>query len=133
MEPLMLECVPPHQRGHFFAIRNIQVQLASLFFFQLLWPIYDYAVPLLAWAGIYAPGLALSGEQIAYAISAFLFFMACFVMIFLIEEVKFPSAPNKRVRDLGLWKFVVRYIKDAFLTKEAYPFYIMMIIPGLAV
>jgi len=132
MEPLMLECVPPHQRGRFFALRNIQVQMASLFFFQLLWPIYDDAVPLLAWAGIDAPALALSGEQMAYFISAFLFFMACFVMVFLIEEVKIPSAPNKRIRELGLWRFVVSYIKDVFLTKEAYPFYIMMIIPGLA-
>jgi hypothetical protein len=132
MEPLMLECVPPHQRGRFFAVRNIQVQLASLFFFQLLWPIYDDTVPLFAWMGINAPGLALSGEQMAYFIAAFLFFMACFVMVFLIEEVKIPSAPNKRVRDLGLWKFIVRYVRDVFLTREAYPFYIMMIIPGLA-
>jgi hypothetical protein len=133
MEPLMLECVPPHQRGRFFAIRNVQVQLASLFFFQLLWPIYDYEVPLFAWMGIDAPGLAMSGEQIAYVIAAFLFFMACFVMVFLIEEVKVPSAPNKRVRDLGLWKFIVSYVRDVFLTREAYPFYIMMIIPTLAV
>lgn len=132
MEPLMLECVPPHQRGRFFAVRNIQVQLASLFFFQLLFPIYDDKIGMLDWLGSPAFNFFLTGEQMAYIISACLFFMACFIMIFLIEEVRIPSAPNKRVRDLGFWKFIVSYVKDVFLTREAYPFYLMMIIPGLA-
>ena len=41
LEPLFLECVPPHQRGRFWAMRGMLFNLAVLMFYQILWPLYD--------------------------------------------------------------------------------------------
>ncbi len=130
-EPLLLECVPPSQRGRFFALRNVMTNLSSLYFYQIFWPVYDEPVDLLRWLGW--PGhWILRGEQIVYVISSGLFLVAIFVMVFCIRERREPNAPNKKLRELGIWKFVVNYVRDVFLERSVWPFYIIMVIPGLA-
>lgn len=130
VEPLFLECVPPHQRGRFFALRNIFFQAAVLFFFQLLWPNFDERIDMFGWLG--APGLlSLTGQRCVYLLAGGLFIITTAYILFCIEETKVPSAPNLRFTELGLGSFVIKYFKDVFLAKDLYPFYIVLILPML--
>lgn len=94
IEPLFLECVPPHQRGRFWAIRGMVFTLAVTLFYQVLWPYFDVKVDQLAWMG-HPDKLRLTGEQSIYILCAALFFVTGFFLIFCIEETKMPSAPNR--------------------------------------
>lgn len=130
LEPLFLESVPPHQRGRFFAIRGIFFNCAVLFFFQILWPVFDTELDMTAWLGM--PGIVhLYGWQIVYILSGGMFIITAFYLFLCVEETRVPNAPNKKFRELGLSKFAVSYIKDVFLAKELIPFYIVLCIPGL--
>jgi hypothetical protein len=130
LEPLFLECVPPHQRGRFWAIRGVLMSLAVLFFFQVLWPVYDEAVDLFGWLG--RPGaLVLQGSQLVFIFAGSMYLITGGFLLFNVREAKMPSAPNKRFRDLGVLKFMKNYFKDVFLTKANYPFYIVLVIPAL--
>lgn len=183
LEPLFLECVPPHQRGRFFAIRGILFSLAVLFFFQVLWPVYDHPVKWLEYWGI-AGASPLRGEQLIYIFAGALFAITGAFLLFNIRETREPDAPNKRLRDLFLgarnaaakagddlplrgaqlvsrtsgdaasgsaalvpvgplkrvyrWflrvpivAFFVTYFKEVFFTWSNYPFYIVLVIPGI--
>ncbi len=129
LEPLFLECVPPHQRGRFFAMRGMLLNVAALFFYQVMWPVFDQPVDLFEWLG--RPGLVATGERLIYILAGTLFTITTLVLVFNVREVHPANAPNKRFRDLGVAKFAVSYVKDVFLTKECYPFFIILVIPGL--
>lgn len=61
IEPLFLECVPPQQRGRFWALRGMAFTLAVTIFHQILWPRYDDRVDMFRWLG-YPNVLHLTGE-----------------------------------------------------------------------
>ena len=156
IEPLFLECVPPHQRGRFWAIRGMVFTLAVTLFYQIFWPQFDNAMDMFAWLG--HPGvLFLTGEQAIYILAAGLFFITGFFLIFCVEETRMPQAPNKSFRAVFLGEhnsvvqaiaakslrftewlrqvpivaFIVGFARDVFLKKENYPYYIVLIIPGI--
>jgi hypothetical protein len=188
LEPLFLECVPPHQRGRFFAIRGILLSLAIMFFFQVLWPVYDHPVDLMGdttgqmqyfadsslfqaiglaplFAALADPAywpsvVTLKGEQIIYIFSGATFFITGAFLLFNVTEVRVANAPNKTFRELFLGRrkneqralvipnagsngllarirripivgFAIGYVKDVFLTWGNYPFYIVLVIPGI--
>ena len=96
IEPLFLECVPPAQRGRFWAIRGVLFTLAVTFFYQVLWPIYDDRVDLFGYLG--HPGLlALKGEQLIYIFAGSMFFITGIYLLFCIEETKMPASPNMKM------------------------------------
>ena len=101
LEPLFMESVPPQQRGRFFAMRGILFTLAVTFFYQVLWPVYDRPVDLFGYLG-YPGALVLKGEQLIYIFSGAMFFITGFVLLFCIEEVEVPSAPNKGILEILL-------------------------------
>ena len=158
LEPLFLECVPPHQRGRFFAIRGILFTLAVTFFYQLLWPIYDDRIDLFGYLG--HPGiLQLKGEQLVYIFSGSMFFITGFYLLFCVEETRVPDAPNMRfstlflgnragkkeagpdraerprfsetLRNIPIVTFVAGFFKNVFLKRENYPYYIVLVIPAM--
>lgn len=131
-EALFIECVPPHQRGRFFAIRNALTMLCSLFFYQIFWPIYDAKMDLFAWSGHAAGLVLLTGEQLTYLVSGILFAISMFILTFLVREVKRPDARNLRIGQLGVLTFAKSYVKDVFLSKDCYPFYILAVVPSMA-
>ena len=160
MEPFFVECVPPHQRGRFFAMRGIVYTLAVMFFYQILWPVYDDQVDM--WAPLGFPHLlVLKGEKIIYILAGSLFTITGLYLFFCTEEVKQASAPNKTLREVFLgpelsphsaplaplasgWKgfierlnripvvtFGVGFFRSVIASPANYPFYIVAIIPGL--
>jgi len=155
LEPLFLECVPPHQRGRFWAMRGMMFTLAVTMFYQILWPRYDDAVDMFRWLG--GSGmLYLTGEQSIYILAAGLFLLTGFFLVFCVEETPMPQAPNKSFREVFLGKrkpaadllaplppartgfkqipivaFIISFAKDVFLKKENFPYYIVLIIPGI--
>jgi MFS family permease len=131
LEPLFLECVPPHQRGRFWAIRGVLFSLAVTFFFQVLWPVYDHHVDLgKYWLGT-PEVFNLRGEQWIYVFASFLFFVTGGFLLFSIVETPDPKSPGVRLRDLGLVRFAKSFLKDVFLRKSHYAFYIVLVIPGM--
>ena len=101
LEPLFLECVPPHQRGRFWAIRGMMVTLAVTLFFQVLWPNFDVPVDMFAWAG--HPGFwVMTGEQMIYRFAATLWLLTGLILVFCIEERRSEQAPNKSFRTMFL-------------------------------
>ena len=167
LEPLFLECVPPHQRGRFWAIRGMLFTLAVTMFYQILWPMYDRNIDMFDWLG--RPGvLYMTGEKCIYVMAAGLFFFTGAFLVFCVEEAPMPTAPNKSFRELFLGKrkpkadpsdlllpiapdadadpvnadattltqipivaFIISFAKDVFLKTANYPFYIVLIIPGI--
>jgi hypothetical protein len=103
LEPLFLECVPPDQRGRFWAIRGMLFTLAVTMFYQILWPVYDRNIDIFAWLGRQGK-LYLTGEQLIYIMAGGLFFFTGLFVIFCVEEVHLADAPNKSVRELLLGK-----------------------------
>jgi MFS family permease len=99
IEPLFLECVPPHQRGRFFAIRGVLFKLAVLLFFQVFWASYADKMDMFNWIG-FGGRLYLTGEQCIYILGGCLFFITGGYMLFNIEEVKDPKAPNRKFTEL---------------------------------
>jgi len=103
IEPLFMECVPPHQRGRFFAMRGMLLTLAVTMFYQILWPRFDDSVDMFRWLG--RPGvLYLTGEQLIYIMAAGLFLLTGLFVVFCVEETRMPQAPNKSFRELFLGK-----------------------------
>lgn len=102
LEPLFLECVPPHQRGRFFAIRGILFSLAVLFFFQVLWPVYDHPVNWWGWWVGHPELGVLRGEQLIYIFAGTLFFLTGGFLLFNIRETIDPKSPNKRLLEVLL-------------------------------
>jgi len=160
LEPLFLECVPPHQRGRFFAIRGILFTLAVTLFYQVLWPIFDDRIDLFGYLG--HPGiLVLRGEQLVYIFAGSMFIITGIYLLFCIEEIKVPNAANmklsvlflgeragksgtgsdpvekpslsKTLRSIPIVTFVISFLRNVFLKRENYPFYILLVIPGMEV
>ena len=154
LEALFMECVPPYQRGRFFAIRGILFTLATMLFFQVFWPVYDDRLDMFEWCG--HPGmLFLSGEQLIYLFAGALFLITGAWLLFCVEEVKVPDAANKTIREVllgggasgestpgsgsgmgGFAKipiivFLSNLLKEVFLNTKNYPFYIIAVVPGL--
>ena len=160
IEPLFLECVPPHQRGRFWAMRAMMVTLACTLFYQILWPHFDETLDMFAWLG--HPGvLHLTGEQCIYVFAAGLMGITGVFLVFCVEEARMPQAPNKSFREMFIGErrtggavpapdagmpalsflvrlkrtpivaFLASFAKDVFLKKENLPFYIVLIIPGI--
>ena len=99
IEPLFLECVPPHQRGRFWAMRGMVYTLAITMFYQALWPHFDDQVDMFRWLG--RPDvLSLTGEQLIYILAAGLFLLTGFFLVFCVQETRMPQAPNKSFRTL---------------------------------
>ncbi len=99
LEAMFMEVVSPHQRGRFFAIRNVLFSLAVTFFYQVLWPKYDIPIDIFNWLG-HPDVLVMTGERSIYIFGGSLFLITGFFMIFCLEEVKSPTAPNHRIRDM---------------------------------
>jgi hypothetical protein len=140
LEPLFLECVPPHQRGRFWAIREILFKLAVVFFFQVLWPVYDFGVDVgrywSSWFGASEPSwLSLSGEQWIYVYAGALFLITGAFLLFNIVEVRDPKVEVISFRENNIFvvagRFAVGFVKDVFLRKQNIPFYIVLVIPGI--
>jgi hypothetical protein len=171
LEPLFLECVPSHQRGRFWAIRNMLFSLAVMMFYQILWPMYDRNIDMFSWFG--HPGvLYMTGEQSIYILASGLFFLTGLYLVFCVKETRMPEAPNKSFRNMFLgarnapnWPvenlpvssptvdprlnlnyeiptvapasqipiiaFVLGMLKDVFLKTSNFPYYIVLIIPGI--
>lgn len=130
LEPLFLECVPPKQRGRFWAMRNVVINLSSLLFFQIFWPVYDETFTIFSWVpGI--EGFIVSGEHTVYYLSSLLFIITGFALVFCVKEVKGNQFPNMRLREVNMGSYIVHFFKDVFLAKEVYPFYIVLVIPGM--
>ena len=100
---LFLECVPPHQRGRLYAMTGMAFSLAGMFFWQILWPQFDFSIDLLAWLG-HPHLLSLTGEQSIYILAAGLFLLTGVFVLFCVEETQMPQAPNKSFRELLLGK-----------------------------
>lgn len=148
LEPLFMECVPPDQRGRFFAIRGILFTLSVTLFFQVFWPVFDDQLDMFAWLG-HQGVLEIQGEQVVYLCSAGLFFVTGLYLVFCIEERKAPHAPNKRLyemffggvgtaktvlgrlRQIPIVTFVVGFFKEVFFNTKNYPFYIILVIPAM--
>jgi hypothetical protein len=117
VEPLCMEVVPPHQRARSMSTRLILIQAASLIYFQLLFPRFDQllhipdSIPLIG-------GLAFTGERLIYTITSLLFFSMVGFLLFVVREVKVPSAPNIPLRELkftpvkSTWAFLVDTFGD---------------------
>lgn len=101
LEPLLLECVPPRQRGRFWGIRGMVFTISVLFFFQVLWPVFDLPVDLFGYLGF--PGLLIvTGERLVYTLAGALFFLTGLYLVFGVEETFVPTAPNRRLREMFL-------------------------------
>lgn len=160
LEPLFMECVPPQQRGRFWAIRGMMFSLATMLFWQLLYPKFDTKVDAFAWCG--HPGMLYwTGEQIIYMLGAIFYLLSLAFMTFCVEETKMPQAPNKsfrtlflgerrtpadipadsisgetldfmaRIKQIPIVTFAIKFVKDVFLKKENLPFYIILVIPSM--
>lgn len=130
LEPICLECVPVAQRGRFWAMRGILSNLASLYFFQLLFPVFDMEVPLFNWP-VGGGTASLTGEQMIYVLTSAMFFMTTLFLAFNVREVRDPTAPNENLRDIKIGAFVVSFFKQVFLDKQWYPLYVILVIPGI--
>ena len=104
--------------------------LAIMTFYQGLWPVFDEQIDMFSYLGMKGL-LSLTGEQLIYILGSALFFITGGFLLFNIEEVKTIAAPNKRFRELGVVRFVKSYVKDVFLNKSNYAFYIVLVIPGM--
>jgi MFS family permease len=141
MEPLFLECVPPHQRGRFWAMRNIVFSLAVTLFFQVLWPVYDEYVDFgryytslttgKSFLDVGPTAVGAKGETLIYLLAGCLFTITGAFMLCNITEVKDPKADNLRFRELRLWTFTKGFFRDVFFRAENIPFYVVLIIPGI--
>ena len=117
VEPLCMEVVPPHQRARSMSTRLILIQAASLIYFQLLFPRFDQllhipdSIPLIG-------GLAFTGERLIYTVTSFLFFAMVAFLLFVVREVKVPSAPNIPLSELkftpikSTWAFLFETFGD---------------------
>lgn len=158
LEPLFLECVPPHQRGRFWAIRGVLFTLAVMFFYQIMWPVFDDPIDLFGYLGF--PGaLVLKGEQLVYIFSAGSFFITGLFLIFCVEETRVANAPNKSLweffraapkdgappgaleaapappakgfAEIPIVQFVIGFFRDVFLKVENYAFFVILVIPSM--
>ncbi len=130
LEPLFLECVPPKQRGRFWAMRNVVINLSSLLFFQVFWPVYDETFAIFSWIPGYE-GHLVKGEHAVYYLSSLLFLITGFVLVFCVKEVKGDRFPNMRLSEVNIVRYITNFFKDVFLAKNAYPFYIVLVIPSM--
>ncbi|MEI8194586.1 MAG: hypothetical protein WCI73_01620 [Phycisphaerae bacterium] len=179
IEPLFLECVPPQQRGRFWAMRGMLFTLAVTIFYQILWPRFDDQMDMFLWLG-HPDVLHLTGEQSIYILAAGLFLLTGLFLVFCVEEKRMPQAPNKsfrvlflgerklvaansttddpdavpdsnsevvplnhkrvgakslgimeRLKQIPIVVFIASFAKDVFLKTENYPYYIVLIIPGI--
>lgn len=129
-EPLWLEIIPAEQRGVGYAMRNIMIQLASLYFFQIMFAQWDnhYNLPI-PWGGV----LEATGEQVAYAAAAFLQVYVIIFLIFLLHEVHPGSTDLKPWRQLE-WnpvRFAVNFGRAVFGDRRWWPIYIFYLAPVL--
>lgn len=95
-EPLWLEVIPPAQRGSAIAVRILCVNMASLFFFQLMFAQFDE---------IYRPVLfgyemQLTGEQMCYLLGAGLQIIHIGLLLFIYREIKPAGVELKKITDL---------------------------------
>ncbi len=127
-EPLWLEIIPPEQRGAGYAIRNIMVQLASLYFFQVMFAQWDnhYRIAL-PWGGV----LHATGEQAAYAAAAILQLYVIAFLVFLVREVHPGHADLKPWRQLE-WnpaRFAISFVRNVFGERRWWPVYVFYVAP----
>lgn len=133
LEPLCLEVVPPAQRGRFWAMRNMLNNLASLYFFQLLFPVFDMDCQIwpFPFLGQGSASLTLRGEQMIYILSSGMFFITSIFMIVNIRERKMEQAANMKFREIKIGPFIVSFFKEVFGDKRWYPLYLIMVVPGV--
>ena len=131
-EPLWLEIVPTEQRGRAFAMRSVLIQLASLFFYQVMFAQWDkrYQIDL----GSVGLGLVkITGEQVTYFTGALVALYVIFFVGCLVREVRPEGVELKPWGELDLNP--VRFTKDFFLNvfgdKRWWPIYIFYSSPGI--
>jgi hypothetical protein len=131
-EPLWLEIVPPEQRGRGFVMRSVMIQLASLYFFQVMFAQWDnhYSQDLTAWGlGV----IEFTGEQITYMAAAFLKLFTIGFLLFMVREVHPEGVELKRWSELDLnpLRFTRDFITQVFGEKRWWPIYLFYIAPGI--
>lgn len=136
LEPLSMELVPPEQRGKFFAMRGVMGNLGSLLMYQMLWPTFDFLLPILkipVITGITTSGitLELTGEQVIYTLSSLLYLIMGFYLMFCVRETKNEAAANQQWRDIKIGVFVRQFLKNVFGDRRWYPMYLIMIVPNI--
>jgi Na+/melibiose symporter-like transporter len=117
LEPLCMEVVPPQQRSRSMSTRLILIQIATLIYFQVLFPRFDQVmhlpdtIPLIG-------GLSFTGERLIYSITSGLFFLMVAFLLFGIKEEKVATAPNIALKELrftpvkSTWTFLVETFGD---------------------
>ena len=136
LEPICLEVVPPAQRGRFWAMRNVLTSLASLYFFQILFPVFDMKIQIWPFPlfGLDAAGpgtFFMTGERMIYVLSSAMFFITALFLAFNVKERKMPTAANMRIRDIQIKSFVKSFFHDVFGDKRWYPLYLILVVPGI--
>lgn len=132
LEPLWLEIIPPEQRGRGFVLRTVMMQLASLYFFQIMFAQWDNRYTY----DFSALGLGMvhfNGEQLTYMAAAFLKLFVIIFLTVLVREVHPEGVQLRSWRELDFNP--VRFAKDFFLQvfgdKRWWPIYLFYVAPGI--
>lgn len=131
-EPLWLEVIPPDQRGRGFVMRSVMIQLASVYFFQVMFAQWDnfYSFDL---SGIGLGSVDATGEQLTYFAAAFLQAYIIIFLVFLVREVHPEGVELKPWSQLNFrpLTFVKDFFTDVFGEKRWWPIYLFYIAPGI--
>ena len=131
-EPLWLEIVPPGQRGRAFVMRNVATQLASLYFFQIMFAQWDnrYAFDL---SSVGLGTLRMNGEQLTYLVASLLSLYTIAFLSFLVREVRPAGVTLRPWRELDFhpWRFTRSFVRDVFGDRRWWPIYLFYVAPSL--
>lgn len=129
-EPLWLEIIPAAQRGAGYAIRNVMIQFASLYFFQVMFAQWDNTYHIIL---PYVGAIQATGEQAAYFAAAGLQIYVLFFLLFLVRETHPASQELRPWRELD-WnplRFARRFFSDVFGDKRWWAIYLFYTAPVL--
>jgi len=129
-EPLWLEIVPPEQRGRGWVMRNVMIQLASLYFFQVMFAQWDshyryFCGPL--------GTLEFTGEQLTYMAASVLKLFTIGFLMFMVREVHPEGVELKpwSQLDFNPLRFVRDFIVQVFGEKRWWPIYLFYVAPTI--
>lgn len=125
-EPLWLEVIPPAQRGSGIAVRILFVNMASLYFFQIMFA---------QWDAVYHPvvfgyPLELRGEQMCYLMAAFMQIIHIGLLLFIYREVKPAGVTLHRIGDLKQefpFVFYIKFFRDVYTDRRWWWIYLFYI------